>query len=404
MGNQRFLFSLCCGDGHAGFIFPLTATQEQEQDTDTDTDTDTHTHTHTDTHEMGDRETKQGPITGVVVGCGQRGYGYSLYAADYPEKMKIVAAADPKQFRRDAMKSSHSLADDRLFTDWRQLAELGKIADFVIVATQDQDHKEPAIAFAKLGYHILLEKPMAGVWLCLMHTHAFTHSRTHTRIHALTHAHTHTHTYAHTYARTHSRTHTHTHARMPSCETLWRLPDVALVRCGSPSVFMCCVAGLAVTREDCEAITAACTETNVMLCVCHVLRYAPHNRAIKRLLEEGRIGRLVNLQHTEPIGFFHFAHSYVRGNWRREDKSTFALMAKSCHDIDLIRWWMDKPCKQVSSFGSLSEFHPARKPSDATERCLDCPRMVVCVCVCVLCVCLCVLCVEGVCLYVCVCV
>ncbi|EGD81738.1 4,5-dihydroxyphthalate dehydrogenase [Salpingoeca rosetta] len=239
---------------------------------------------------MGDKQAKQQrQITGVVVGCGQRGYGYSLYARDYPDRMKIVAAADPKTFRRDMMKQAHDLDDDHIFTDWRELAKRGKIADFVLVATQDRDHKEPAIAFANLGYHVLLEKPMA------------------------------------------------------------------------------------VTREDCQAISEACEKNSVMLCICHVLRYAPHNRLLKQLVESGRIGRLVNIQHTEPIGFFHFAHSYVRGNWRREDESTFALMAKSCHDIDLIRWWMGKKCLRVSSFGSLSEFHPARKPEGATARCLDCP-------------------------------
>lgn len=233
-------------------------------------------------------------ITGVVVGCGQRGYGYSLFACDFPHRMKIIGAADPKTHRRNAMIEAHCLPDERVFTDWRDLIKLGKIADFVIVATQDRDHKEPAVAFANLGYHVLLEKPMA------------------------------------------------------------------------------------VTKEDCQEIAEACEKNNVMLCICHVLRYAPHNRLIKKLLDEGRIGRLMNIQHTEPIGYFHFAHSYVRGNWRREDESTFALMAKSCHDIDLIRWWMDKPCKSVSSFGSLTEFHAARKPEGATERCLDCPHVDTC--------------------------
>lgn len=94
---------------------------------------------------------------------------------------------------------------------------------------------------------------------------------------------------------------------------------------------------MAVTREDCKEILDAATSAGVMLCICHVLRYAPHNRLLKKLVEDGRIGRLVNIQHTEPIGFYHFAHSYVRGNWRREDESSCALLAKSCHDVDLIR-------------------------------------------------------------------
>ena len=77
---------------------------------------------------------------------------------------------------------------------------------------------------------------------------------------------------------------------------------------------------------------------------------------IKEILRSGVIGRVINIQHLEPIGFFHFAHSYVRGSWRNEDLSTFMLMAKCCHDIDLLRYMMDSPVAKVSSFGNLNHF------------------------------------------------
>ncbi|XP_065417267.1 2,7-anhydro-N-acetylneuraminate hydratase-like isoform X2 [Chrysemys picta bellii] len=130
---------------------------------------------------------------------------------------------------------------------------------------------------------------------------------------------------------------------------------------------------MAVTPEDCKEIVSVCAANNVMLAVCHVLRYYPASLKIKELLDAGAIGDICHIQHLEPVGFWHFAHSFVRGNWRNEAESTFSLLAKSCHDIDLINFWMgDKRCLKVSSFGSLSHFTNEHKPKGAASRCLDC--------------------------------
>ena len=105
--------------------------------------------------------------------------------------------------------------------------------------------------------------------------------------------------------------------------------------------------------------------------VAHVLRYTPFFRGLKELLDEGRIGRLVAVQHTENIGYFHFAHSYVRGNWRREADASPMLLAKACHDLDLLRWLVGAPCTAVTSVGGLAHFRSENAPEGATERCLD---------------------------------
>ncbi|XP_070615180.1 putative oxidoreductase YteT isoform X2 [Erythrolamprus reginae] len=130
---------------------------------------------------------------------------------------------------------------------------------------------------------------------------------------------------------------------------------------------------MAVTAEDCKEVVQACHSNHVILGVCHVLRYHPVTLMIKELLDAGLVGDICHIQHLGPVGFWHFAHSFVRGNWRNESESSFSLLAKSCHDIDLIRFWMgSKRCLKVSSFGRLSHFTKENKPEGAGTRCLDC--------------------------------
>ncbi len=111
-------------------------------------------------------------------------------------------------------------------------------------------------------------------------------------------------------------------------------------------------------------------ENNVTLIICHVLRYSNYYRKIKEIITSGKIGDIVTINHTENVGYFHFAHSYVRGNWRNEFTSTPSLMAKCCHDIDLISWFMDSPCTSLSSVGSLKYFCRENAPSGATPTCM----------------------------------
>jgi hypothetical protein len=61
-----------------------------------------------------------------------------------------------------------------------------------------------------------------------------------------------------------------------------------------------------------------------------VLRYSPYSKALTEVVRSGQLGDLINAVHIEPVGYFHFAHSYVRGNWSKESESSFSLMTKSC--------------------------------------------------------------------------
>ncbi|MDR1409180.1 MAG: Gfo/Idh/MocA family oxidoreductase [Oscillospiraceae bacterium] len=113
--------------------------------------------------------------------------------------------------------------------------------------------------------------------------------------------------------------------------------------------------------------------------VCHVLRYTPFFRTIKDIVQRGEIGDVMNIVHEENTGYWHFAHSFVRGTWRRLDESAPYLLAKACHDFDLLHWFMDKPCENVSAYGKLTYFHSGNKPADAPPYCLDgCPRLNTC--------------------------
>ena len=229
------------------------------------------------------------PVSMIVVGAGQRGAGYARWARRHPERASVVAVAEPGEARRARLAAEHGIAAGNAVRDWKELAGRARFADAVLICTQDRMHTEPAEAFAALGYHILLEKPMA--------------------------------------------------------------PDEA----------------------GCRRIVAAAERAGVMLAVGHVLRYTPYTRAVKEIADSGQLGDIMSVQHLEPVGFWHHAHSYVRGNWRRADLAASMLMAKSCHDLDWLQYILGRAPLRVSSFGSLTHFTAARRPEGAAARCTACP-------------------------------
>lgn len=228
----------------------------------------------------------------LIIGAGGRGSGYASYFKELPDRGQVVGVAEPRAPYRERLVNQHAIPANNVFTDWKEVASRPKFADAVIIATQDHMHTAPAIAFAKRGYHILLEKPMAPA------------------------------------------------------------PD------------------------ECHAIVDAVKAAEVLFGVCHVLRYTRYTQKLKEILDSGTLGDLVNIQRLEPVGYWHQAHSFVRGNWGNEAVSGPMLLTKSCHDIDWLRYMMAASCEAVSSFGSLKHFHKEAQPAGAADRCLECPATI----------------------------
>ena len=88
--------------------------------------------------------------------------------------------------------------------------------------------------------------------------------------------------------------------------------------------------------------------SNQVFMICHVLRYTPFFSKLKKIIDSKELGKLISIQHNENIGYFHYAHSYTRGNWRNSDETSPLILAKSCHDMDILLWLTNKSCKYVS--------------------------------------------------------
>ncbi|MHB1453424.1 MAG: Gfo/Idh/MocA family protein [Saccharofermentanales bacterium] len=136
---------------------------------------------------------------------------------------------------------------------------------------------------------------------------------------------------------------------------------------------------MAVTLEECEEIERVQQETGVIAAVCHSLRYNKVYETAKKMIDEGKIGEIVSIDQMEGVGDVHFTSSYVRGNWGKTDESSFMLIAKASHDIDLMSYFVNRKCEKVTSFGGLSYFRKENKPENTPEYCIDgCPKQMTC--------------------------
>lgn len=228
------------------------------------------------------------PVTFAICGLGIRGMeAYASFQKLHPEKMKIAAGADPDAERLAALQRKFGVPAERCFATGEEMLAQPKLADVMIIATQDRQHVAQALAALDKGYHLVLEKPISPL------------------------------------------------------------------------------------LDECLALKEKAHAANRVVVVCHVLRYTEFYGTLFRLLREGTIGRIESLDAMENIAYWHYAHSYVRGNWRRTDEASPMILAKSCHDMDIIRWLMDTPCESVSSYGSLDWFRAENAPAGSAGRCLS---------------------------------
>ena len=137
----------------------------------------------------------------------------------------------------------------------------------------------------------------------------------------------------------------------------------------------------AVNKEEMEKLVDAVKKHGNKVMVCHVLRYADFYRQIKKVITDGEIGEIISIQLCEDVSYHHYTNSYVRGKWANSEKSgTSMLLAKCCHDLDMMMWLMgDLKPECVSSMGSLMYFNRDNAPADSGERCMvDCKYVDTC--------------------------
>ncbi len=140
-----------------------------------------------------------------------------------------------------------------------------------------------------------------------------------------------------------------------------------------------CEKPMSPSPQECLEMGKYAKQYKRSLTICHVLRYSPFFTKMKEILDGGSIGEVISVQHIESVGYWHQAHSFVRGNWRNSDESSPMILQKSCHDMDILLWLLGRKCQAVSSFGSLRHFREENAPEGAGHYCMkDCKAEAAC--------------------------
>ncbi len=120
-------------------------------------------------------------------------------------------------------------------------------------------------------------------------------------------------------------------------------------------------------------------KTGRKVMVCHVLRYAPAYAKMAEEIKSGRLGKIISINAVEQVCYWHFSHSFVRGNWRNSEETSPVILQKCCHDMDILQWFAGSKAKTVYSTGSLAYFNKENKPEESSDRCSECKYINDCV-------------------------
>ena len=224
----------------------------------------------------------------AIAGLGSRGKDiYAKSAKLHPEKMEIAAIADIDPEKVALVAEEYHVPKEACFASAEEMLREDRLADAMIIATQDRQHVGHALTALEKGYHLLLEKPVS--------------------------------------------------------------PDL----------------------NECRKLAEAAERFGKKVVVCHVLRYTPIYQKVKELLDSGVIGDVVSIMASENVGWYHQAHSFVRGNWANSDETSPMILQKCCHDMDLYLWLAGKTCESLTSYGDTYLFKEEKAPKGCAGRCLE---------------------------------
>ncbi|MDX1612818.1 MAG: Gfo/Idh/MocA family oxidoreductase [Candidatus Promineifilaceae bacterium] len=131
---------------------------------------------------------------------------------------------------------------------------------------------------------------------------------------------------------------------------------------------------MATSAAACRQLVATARQQKRHLQICHVMRYSRFFQTVQQAIQSGLLGEIICLSQRENVSYWHMAHSFVRGNWRNRATSNPMILAKCCHDLDLLQWLVGARSDKISSFGTLTHYRPERAPAGAPPRCTDgCP-------------------------------